>query len=96
MKWNQKKNFVYSYFLSFEKLQQVYLFLTMMDKIVKMIRLREQTEEFALEVVSVECCSLLVLDMEEEIVVLAVDVVIVVEVLLVVVVVAVVVVVGPI
>ena len=70
----------------------------MMDKITKMIRLREQTEEFAFEVVSVECCSLVVLGLEVEVVFLAVDVGVVVEVLLVVVDVVVVVddVVGPI
>ena len=68
----------------------------MMDKITKMIRLREQTEEFAFEVVSVECCSLVVLGLEVEVVVLAVDVGDVVEVLLVVDVVVVVDVVGPI
>ena len=68
----------------------------MMNKITKMIRLREKTEEFAFEVVSVECCSLVVLGLEVEVVVLAVDVGDVVEVLLVVDVVVVVDVVGPI
>ena len=68
----------------------------MMEKIAKMIRLIEETEEFAFEVVSVECCSLVVLGLEVEVVVLAVDVGDVVEVLLVVDVVVVVDVVGPI